>query len=79
MGIIGDKIKVKDMMSENKNIILENTSKRLFGEKFVEKITEHVKLRKKSREFFNIIENKQPDNLINNGNNHQPFRRNLLI
>ena len=42
MGIMGDKKKVKNMMWEDKDIIQENTSKRLFGEKFDEKITEHV-------------------------------------
>ena len=60
-------------MSENKDIIQENTSKRLFGEKLDEKITKHVKLKKNSREFFNIIDNKQPNNSINNANNHQLF------
>ena len=44
--------KVKDMMSENKEIIQEKTSKRLLGEKFDEKITEKVNFKKKSREFF---------------------------
>ena len=42
MGIMGDKKKVKNMMWEDKDIIRENTSKRLFGEKLDEKITEHV-------------------------------------
>ena len=46
-------------MSENKDIIQENTSKHLFGEKFDEKITKHVKLKKNSREFFNIIDSSQ--------------------
>ena len=73
-----DKKKVKNMMWEDKDIIQENTSKRLFGEKFDEKITEHNKVRKKSRKFFKIIDNKQPNNSINNVNNHQPFRRNPL-
>ena len=54
-------------MSENKDLIWENTLKRLFGEKFDEKITEHVKFKKESKEFFNIIDNKQPNNSINNG------------
>ena len=43
MAIMGDKKKVKDRMSENEDIIQENTSKRLFGEKIDGKITEHVK------------------------------------
>ena len=33
------------MMSENKDIIQENTSKHFLGESFYEKITEHVKLK----------------------------------
>ena len=79
MAIMGDKKKVKDNMSENKDIIQENSSKHLFTEKLNDKITEHVKLKKKSREFFNIIENKQPNNSINNSNNHQPFQRCPLL
>ena len=71
---MGDKKKVKDMMSENKDMTQENTSKRLFGEKCDKKITEHVKLKKKFRKFFNIIDNKEPNNSVNHGNNHQPFR-----
>ena len=66
------------MMSENKDIIQKNTLKRFFGEKFDEKITKHLKLKKKSREFSNIIDNKKQNNSIDNGNNHQPFRRSLL-
>ena len=76
--IKGDKKKVKDMMSENKDTIQKNTLKRFFGEKFDEKITKHLKLKKKSREFSNIIDNKKQNNSIDNGNNHQPFRRSLL-
>ena len=53
--------------------------KRLLGEKFDEKITEHVKFKKESKEFFNIIDNKQPNNSINNGKNRQPFQRNPLL
>ena len=49
MTIMGDEKKVKDMMSENKDIIQENTSKRLVGEKIDEMITEHVKRKKNSR------------------------------
>ena len=66
-------------MSENKDLIWENTLKRLLGEKFDEKITEHVKFKKESKEFFNIIDNKQPNNSINNGKNSQPFQRNPLL
>ena len=62
---VGDKKKVKDMLLEN---IM----------KFDEKITEHVKLKKTSMGFFNIIDNKQPNNSINNGNNHQTFRSSPL-
>ena len=69
MAVLGDKKKVKDMMLENKGIIQENTSKCLFRKKFDEKITECVKAKKKAREFFNIIDNKQSNNL----NNNQPF------
>ena len=54
----GDKSKVKDMMKENKEILQEDTSNRLFGEKFDEKMVEFVKLKKKSREFFNVMDNK---------------------
>ena len=32
----------------------------------------------KSREFFNIIDNKQPNNSISNAKTHQLFRRSLL-
>ena len=78
MTIMDDKKKVKNMMWEDKDIIQESTSKRLFGEKFDQKITEHVKVRKKSRKFFKIIDNKQPNNSINNVNDHQPFRRSPL-
>ena len=45
---MSDKKKVKGIMSKNKDIIQENTPKRLFGEKLDEKITEHVKLKKRS-------------------------------
>ena len=48
----GDKKKVKTMLKENKDILQENTSKRLFGEKIDEKITEFVKLKKKFKEFL---------------------------
>ena len=51
---MGDKKKSKDIMLEKEDIIQENTSKRFFGEKFDEKITEQVKLKIKSSEFFNI-------------------------
>ena len=48
----GDKTKVKNMMKENKEILQEDTSNRLFGEKFDEKMVEFVKLKKKSKEFL---------------------------
>ena len=54
----GDKTKVKNMMKENKEILQEDTSNRLFGEKFDEKMVEFVKLKKKSKEFFNVMDNK---------------------
>uniref|UniRef100_A0A7M5UXD4 Uncharacterized protein n=1 Tax=Clytia hemisphaerica TaxID=252671 RepID=A0A7M5UXD4_9CNID len=55
----GDKTKVKEMMKENKDILQENTSSnRLFGEKFDEKMVEVVKLKKKSKEFFNVMDGK---------------------
>lgn len=76
---MGDKKKSKDIMLEKEDIIQENTSKRFFGEKFDEKITEHVKLKRESKAFFNIIDNKQPNNSINNGKNRQPFQRNPLL
>ena len=79
MARMGVKKKVKDIMSENKDLIWENTLKHLFGEKFDEKITEHVKLKRESKAFFNIIDNKQPNNSINNGKNRQPFQRNPLL
>ena len=78
MEIMDDKKKVKYTMSENKELIQESTSKCFFGETFDEKITEHVKLKKKSKEFFNNIDKKQPNNSINNGNNHQSFKKSLL-
>ena len=71
----GDKKKVKDMMTDNKEMIKNNLSERLFGEKFDEKITEHVKLKKKSREFFNILDNKNASNFKEN----QPFRKGLPL
>ena len=67
MAIMGDKNKVKNRMSENTDIIQKNTSKLLFGKKIDKEITEQVKLKKKSREFFSITDNKQPNNSINNG------------
>ena len=54
----GDKTKVKNMMKENKEILQEDSSNRLFGEKFDEKMVEFVKLKKKSKEFFNVMDNK---------------------
>ena len=55
----GDNAKVKDIMKESKDILQEDTSSRLFGKKFDEKITEFVKLKKKSKEFFNIMDGKK--------------------
>lgn len=59
MSIIkGDKTKVKDIMTENKEILREDTTNWLFGEKFDDRIMEFVKLKKKSKEFFNIMDGK---------------------
>ena len=54
----GDKKRVKDLMKENKDILQEDTSSRLFGEKFDEKILKFVKMKKKSEEFFNQMDDK---------------------
>ena len=53
----GDKSKAKDLMKENKDILQEDTSNRLFQEKFNEKILDFVKM-KKSKEFFDLMDGK---------------------
>ena len=50
----GDKAKVKDVMKENKEILEDNSSQRLFGEKFDTKIMGFVKLKKNSRNFLTL-------------------------
>ena len=55
----GDNAKVKDIMKENKNILKEDTSSHLLGEKFDDKITEFVK--KNSKEFSNIMDRKKKE------------------
>lgn len=72
----GDKAKVKDIMKENKEILQEDTTNRLFGEKFDDRIMEFVKLKKKSKEFFNIMDGKSKvANYPNRSTmNHQSFR-----
>ena len=49
MAIMGNKKQMKDMMSENKDVIQENTQQHLFGEKREEQITEYVNLKKKKK------------------------------
>ena len=60
MAMMGDKKKVKDMMLENRDIIQENTSKRLFRKKIWSQ-----DMLNSFREFFNIIDKKQSDSSIN--------------
>ena len=48
-------------MKENNDILQEDTSNRLFGEKFDEKILDFVKIKKKPKEFFNLTDGKSKD------------------
>ena len=52
MSVSGDKSKVKNIVKENKEIFQEDTSQRLFGEKFDDKIMEVVKLKISSSLLF---------------------------
>ena len=58
--MIGDKKKVKDMMLENKGIIQEHNSKRLFRKKIWSQ-----NMLNSFREFFNIIDKKQSNSSLN--------------
>jgi len=53
--VIGDKKKVKDILHENLDVLQESMSDKLFGERFNERIIEQIKMKKRSKEFMNVL------------------------
>jgi len=54
MNIVPDKKKVKDILSENTDVLNENYPAKLFGDKF--NVNEQLKIIKKSKEYLNVLD-----------------------
>lgn len=74
MTLMKEKKKVKETLIENGQAFKNNHSNKLFGPDFDERVGQHLKLIKKSKEFLNVVENREQSSSASTSRGTRAFR-----